>query len=40
MITEILIDVQTLNIDSASFTQIEEQAGGIKLKLPRSCWEL
>lgn len=25
---EILIDVQTLNIDSASFTQIEEQAGG------------
>ncbi len=25
---EILIDVQTLNIDSASFTQIHEQAGG------------
>ncbi|MDR0790335.1 MAG: L-erythro-3,5-diaminohexanoate dehydrogenase, partial [Bacteroidales bacterium] len=25
---EILIDVQTLNIDSASFTQIEEQAKG------------
>ncbi len=25
---EILIDVQTLNIDSASFTQIEKQAGG------------
>ena len=25
---EILIDVQTLNIDSASFTQIEHQAGG------------
>ena len=25
---EILIDVQTLNIDSASFTQIEQQAGG------------
>lgn len=25
---EILIDVQTLNIDSASFTQIKEQAGG------------
>ena len=25
---EILIDVQTLNIDSASFTQIREQAGG------------
>ena len=29
---EILIDVQTLNIDSASFTQIEEQAGGDKAK--------
>ena len=25
---EILIDVQTLNIDSASFTQIQEQAKG------------
>ncbi|MBQ9931087.1 MAG: zinc-binding dehydrogenase [Firmicutes bacterium] len=25
---EILLDVQTLNIDSASFTQIEKQAGG------------
>ncbi len=25
---EILIDVQTLNVDSASFTQIEEEAGG------------
>lgn len=25
---EILIDVQTLNIDSASFTQIEKQANG------------
>ena len=25
---EILIDVQTLNIDSASFTQIKDQAGG------------
>jgi L-erythro-3,5-diaminohexanoate dehydrogenase len=25
---EVLIDVQTLNIDSASFTQIEKQAGG------------
>lgn len=33
---EILIDVQTLNIDSASFTQIEEQAGGDKRKLPKS----
>ncbi|MDO9680561.1 MAG: L-erythro-3,5-diaminohexanoate dehydrogenase [Bacteroidales bacterium] len=30
---EILIDVQTLNIDSASFTQIEEQAGGDKEKI-------
>lgn len=30
---EILIDVQTLNIDSASFTQIEEQAGGDKKKI-------
>ncbi len=25
---EILLDVQTLNVDSASFTQIKEQAGG------------
>ncbi|MCL2682878.1 MAG: zinc-binding dehydrogenase [Bacteroidales bacterium] len=30
---EILIDVQTLNIDSASFTQIKEQAGGDKQKI-------
>lgn len=30
---EILIDVKTLNIDSASFTQIEEQAGGDKKKI-------
>lgn len=30
---EILIDVITLNIDSASFTQIEEQAGGDKAKI-------
>lgn len=30
---EILIDVQTLNIDSASFTQIREQAGGDKAKI-------
>ncbi|MDR0437161.1 MAG: zinc-binding dehydrogenase [Bacteroidales bacterium] len=30
---EILIDVQTLNIDSASFTQIKEQAGGDKKKI-------
>ncbi|MEA4963682.1 L-erythro-3,5-diaminohexanoate dehydrogenase [Lutispora sp.] len=30
---EILINVQTLNIDSASFTQIEEQAGGNEEKI-------
>ena len=30
---EILIDVQTLNIDSASFTQIEEQADGDEAKI-------
>ncbi len=30
---EILIDVKTLNIDSASFTQIEEQAGGDEKKI-------
>lgn len=30
---EILINVQTLNIDSASFTQIEEQAGGDHAKI-------
>jgi L-erythro-3,5-diaminohexanoate dehydrogenase len=30
---EILIDVQTLNIDSASFTQIEEEARGDKVKI-------
>ena len=30
---EILIDVKTLNIDSASFTQIEQQAGGDKDKI-------
>ncbi|GAB1419698.1 L-erythro-3,5-diaminohexanoate dehydrogenase [Bacteroidales bacterium] len=30
---EILIDVQTLNIDSASFTQIKQQAGGDKAKI-------
>ncbi len=32
---EILIDVQTLNIDSASFTQIEEQAGGDKQEIEK-----
>ena len=30
---EVLIDVQPLNIDSASFTQIEEQAGGDEAKI-------
>ena len=30
---EILIDVQTLNVDSASFTQIKQQAGGDKEKI-------
>jgi L-erythro-3,5-diaminohexanoate dehydrogenase len=30
---EILIDVKTLNIDSASFTQIEKQAGGVEEKI-------
>lgn len=30
---EVLINVQTLNIDSASFTQIEEQAGGDETKI-------
>lgn len=30
---EILIDVQTLNVDSASFTQIKEQAGGDEAKI-------
>ena len=32
---EILIDVQTLNIDSASFTQIEEQAKGDKAEIAK-----
>ena len=32
---EILIDVQTLNIDSASFTQIEEQAKGDKEEIAK-----
>ena len=30
---EILCDVETLNVDSASFTQIEAQAGGDKAKI-------
>ena len=32
---EILIDVQTLNIDSASFTQIEKQAKGDKAEIAK-----
>ncbi len=32
---EILVDVQTLNIDSASFTQIEKQANGDKEEIAR-----
>jgi L-erythro-3,5-diaminohexanoate dehydrogenase len=31
--SEILVDVDTLNIDSASFTQIERQAGGDEAKI-------
>lgn len=30
---EVLIDVKTLNIDSASFTQLKEQAGGYEKKI-------
>jgi L-erythro-3,5-diaminohexanoate dehydrogenase len=30
---EVLIDVEVLNIDSASFTQIEEEAGGDEAKI-------
>ncbi len=30
---EILVDVETLNVDSASFTQIEEEAGGNEEKI-------
>jgi L-erythro-3,5-diaminohexanoate dehydrogenase len=33
---EILVDVATLNIDSASFTQIEEEAGGDEQKIADS----
>jgi L-erythro-3,5-diaminohexanoate dehydrogenase len=33
---EILIDVDTLNIDAASFTQIEEAEGGDVEKMARS----
>ena len=37
---EILIDVQTLNIDSASFTQIEEEAGGDVEKIKEKMKEI
>jgi L-erythro-3,5-diaminohexanoate dehydrogenase len=37
---EILIDVQTLNIDSASFTQIEEQAGGDKEQIAQIMFDI
>ena len=37
---EILIDVQTLNIDSASFTQIEEEAGGDVAKIKEKMKEI
>lgn len=37
---EILIDVQTLNIDSASFTQIEEEAGGDVSKIKEKMKEI
>ena len=37
---EILIDVQTLNIDSASFTQIEEEAGGDVSKIKQKMKEI
>ncbi|MGM0410455.1 MAG: zinc-binding dehydrogenase [Bacillota bacterium] len=37
---EILIDVQTLNIDSASFTQIKEEAGGDKEKIKNRIKEI
>lgn len=37
---EILIDVQTLNIDSASFTQIEQEAGGDVEKIKARMMEI
>ena len=37
---EILIDVETLNIDSASFTQIEEEAGGDAEKIRKKIREI
>ena len=37
---EILIDVMTLNIDSASFTQINEQAGGDEEKIKEIMFDI
>ncbi|HPG33494.1 MAG: L-erythro-3,5-diaminohexanoate dehydrogenase [Lentimicrobiaceae bacterium] len=37
---EILIDVLTLNVDSASFTQIEEQAGGDEKKIAEIMFDI
>lgn len=37
---EILIDVHTLNIDSASFTQIKEETGGDEEKIARRMMEI
>ncbi len=37
---EILIDVETLNIDSASFTQLKEEAGGDKEKIKSRIMEI
>ena len=37
---EILIDVQTLNVDSASFTQIKEQAGGDHEKIKEIMFDI
>ena len=37
---EILIDVETLNIDSASFTQIEDEAGGDEEKIGEKIIEI
>jgi L-erythro-3,5-diaminohexanoate dehydrogenase len=37
---EILIDVHTLNIDSASFTQIEEETGGDEGKIAKRMMEI
>ena len=37
---EILINVQTLNVDSASFTQIKEQAGGDEEKIKEIMFDI